>query len=109
MSLYIRYKSILEKKHCPVVDENKKNKIWNLIEEKVALKGVAKRNVRQLKKKIADMKSAAKEWEYQQKNPPTGNSKGKSKQWYFDLILDRVMGEDNPNRVGIPSKKSIVI
>ena len=105
INLYIDNIKLLEQQHCPAVTEAKKAKAWLKICEAVNASGLGSlRSVKQLKKKICDVKANARNWLRFQKNPPTGNKSGKKKLWYFDIVIDHVIGRDSPILDGVQGK-----
>ena len=105
INLYIDHMPLLEQQHCPAVTEAKKATAWRKICEAVNASGLGSlRSVKQLKKKISDAKANARNWLRVQKNPPTGNKSGKKKLWYFDIVIDHIIGRDSPILDGVQGK-----
>ncbi|KAK7112879.1 hypothetical protein V1264_012257 [Littorina saxatilis] len=99
---YIDNIDLFERRHCPAAKEVKKAAAWQKLCTAVNACGQGSlRTIKSLKKKISDMKSSAKSWLRFQKNPPTGNRKGKTKLWYYDTVIDHVIGRDSPILDGV--------
>ncbi|KAH3702763.1 hypothetical protein DPMN_077789 [Dreissena polymorpha] len=101
LELVIENKNLLEGKHGPSVTEANKRKKWQEIVSAINACGVALRTVDTCKKKLRDLKKNARDYLNSFKVPKTGGGKEKKKLWYYDVVLDHIIGRDSPFLHGI--------
>jgi hypothetical protein len=105
LSYYVQHKDLLEGKHCTAVTEQKKKVTWVSIIDAINAGGNgSKKTVEGAKKKIGDMKRFARQWRDSLKRPKTGGGKGKKKLWYYDIVLDQIIGERSSTHDGVPGR-----
>lgn len=106
LELVIENKTLLEGKHGPLVTEANKRRKWGEIVAAINAHGFALRNVDKCKKKLRDLKKNARDYLRSFKAPKTGGGKPKKCLWYYDLVLDHIIGRDSPYLHGVAGKKT---
>ena len=94
MDMFILYKALLDGKHNPQVTESMKRKKWEEIVVVINACGVALRTKEKTTKKIRDLKNGARDYQKGFKSP-------KKKLWYYDTVLDHIIGRDSPYLHGV--------
>jgi hypothetical protein len=94
LSLYIKHKDLLEARHSITITEQTKARTWVSIADALiaSTSGTDKKTVDQIKKKIRDMKMAARKWVDAMKKPKTGGGRPPRKPFYIDIVLDNILG-----------------
>ena len=96
MDMLIQNKALLDGKHKPQLTESMKRKKWEEIVAAINACGVALKTKEKTTKKLRDLKNGARDYQKGFKTAKTGGGKPKKKLWYYNTVLDHIIGRDPP-------------